>query len=284
MTTTVAMNLAGVIETPGMESSPYLTDIDGLPYVPVGDGGVVLGLSVGDGVFAFDAEHASPGVSLVHADQAARHAVTAFACLGNRVTVRSGAAAGAVGTVFGKRGEEGRVLVVFAPDTLAVLVPGDAMAVRASGQGTELAAGLDGHVMNIDPDILSALPIEIGENEIVVSVRGVVGSKLIGNGIGRPAQQWNLDLQVDARTAPSWQLDHLSIGDLIAVQNLDVRHNAGYRAGWTTVGVVLTTTSPRPGHGPAVMPILCLPSNQVICRVQADDHVGVTAAMLGITG
>ena len=283
MTTTVAMNLAGTIETPGMENSPYLTDVDGLPYVPVGDGGVVLGLSVGDGVFDFDAEHASPGVSLVHADPAARHALTAFACMGNRVTVRSGAATGAIGTVFGKRGEEGRVLVVFESDVLATLVPGDAMAVRASGQGSELPAGLGGAVMNVDPAFLSELPVGIEQNEIEVAVRGVVGSKLIGNGIGRPAQQWNLDLQVDAATAPAWRLEHLSIGDLIAVQDLDVRHNAGYRAGWSTVGVVLTTTSPRPGHGPAVMPILCLPSERLTCRIQSADHVGVTATMLGVT-
>ncbi len=285
MTTTLAMNLAAVVETPGMDNAPYLIDTDGAPYVPIGDGGVVLGLSIGDSVFGFDAEHASPAVSLVHGDQAARHALTAFACLGNPVTVRSGAAAGSVGAVLGKRGEEGRVLVAFSPAVRAKLLPGDAMAVRALGQGSELPAALGGgQLMNVDPALLGELGIDIGQNPIEVGVRGMVGSKLIGNGIGRPAQQWNLDLQVDASSAQRWGLEQLSIGDLLAVQNLDVRHNAGYRAGWTTVGVVLTTGSPRPGHGPALMPILCLPSDRVRCTVQATDHSGVTAATLGLAG
>jgi len=37
--TTVAMNLAGVVEQPGLDSNPYLVDADGHPYLPIGDGG-----------------------------------------------------------------------------------------------------------------------------------------------------------------------------------------------------------------------------------------------------
>jgi hypothetical protein len=107
-----------------------------------------------------------------------------------------------------------------------------------------------------------------------------VGSALIGNGIGRPAQQWNLDVQVDVDNAGSLGLAGLVLGDLLAVRDLDVRHNAGYRRGWTTVGVVVTTTSPRPGHGVGLMPILCVPDQYVSVQVQADTHVGVTAELL----
>jgi hypothetical protein len=285
MSTTVAMNLAGVIESPGLDSSPYLVDADGVSYVPVGDGGVVLGLSLGDGVFAFEAEHASPAVTVVHTDPAARQALTALACLGNRATVRTGSAAGASGVVLGKRGEEGSVLALFASDVLAQLVPGDAIAVRASGQGAQLPAALEAagaRLLNVDPQLLPQLPLTVGEGAVTVAARGIVGSKLIGNGIGRPAHQWNLDLQVDERTAAGWGLAGLSIGDLLVVQNLDVRHNAGYRAAWSTVGVVVTTGSRRPGHGPGVMPMLCLPTDLLEVTVQPEDHVGVTEAMLGL--
>jgi len=38
-------------------------------------------------------------------------------------------------------------------------------------------------------------------------------------------------------------------GDLVAVSDLDVRYNMGYRRGWLTVGVVVHGASPLPGHG-----------------------------------
>lgn len=281
--TLLATNALGIVEHPGLDGNPYLTDADGRPYVPTGEGGVVLGLQLGDSVFGFDADHASPAVALIHPEQAARHALTAFACLGNRVTVRTGAAAGAVGTVLGKRGEQGRVLAWFPPDVLAQLVPGDAMLVRAIGQGARLPepiAGGGGQLLNIDPAVLPALLIVVRDEGITVGVRGRVPSKLIGNGIGRPAHQWDLDLQVDATTAAAVGLEGLELGDLVAVDNLDVRHNAGYRRGWVTVGVVVATTSPRAGLGPGLMPILCVPQQVIDVTVQYTDHVGVTAELL----
>src|SRR5215813_5770873 len=92
--TPVATNLGAVVETPGLAGQPTRLDIDGTPYVPTGDGGIVLGVRLGGGVFATDADHAAPGACLVHAEQPARHALTSYACLGNPVTVRTGAAAG----------------------------------------------------------------------------------------------------------------------------------------------------------------------------------------------
>ena len=53
-------------------------DADGTPYVPVGDGGIVLGLALGDSVFALDGDHAAPGACLTHPNEAARHALAAY--------------------------------------------------------------------------------------------------------------------------------------------------------------------------------------------------------------
>ena len=285
--TLVATNAVGFVEHPGLDGNPYLIDADGRPYVPIGEGGVALGISLGDSVFAFDADHASPAVSLIHPEQPARHALTAFACLGNRVTVRTGAAAGSAGVVLGKRGEAGRVLAWFPPEVTSALVPGDAMAVRAVGQGAQLPSVLHdagGRLLNVDPALLPALGVDVGDT-ISVTVRGTVGSKLIGNGIGRPAHQWDLDLQVDSANAESLGLSGLVIGDLVAVENLDVRHNTGFRRGWVTVGVIVTTTSPRPGHGAGLMPILCVPAGSITVVVRPDGHTGVTADLLtGLLG
>lgn len=278
----VATNAVGFVEHPGLDSNPYLIDADGRPYVPIGDGGVALGLSLGDSVFAFDTDHASPAVSLIHPEQPARHALTVFACLGNRVTIRTGAAAGSIGAVLGKRGESGRVLAWFPPEVMALVVPGDAMAVRARGQGARLPDAmhdLGGQLLNVDPALLPALGIHLGDS-VSVTVRGRVPSKLIGNGIGRPAHQWDLDLQVDAGNAEGWGLTGLLIGDLVAVENLDVRHNIGFRRGWITVGVIVTTTSPRPGHGAGLMPILCVPAGSITVVARPDGYTGVTAELL----
>lgn len=279
----VATNLGGVVETPELADTPFRLDPDGRPYVPTGDGGIVLGVRLGDGVFATDADHAAPGACLVHPEQAARHALTSYACLGNPVTVRTGAAAGERGVVLGKRGELGRVIACFAPDVLARLAPTDAVVVRGYGQGARLPGPVADRVelRNIAPGALALLPVDANGDRVDVSVRAVIGSHVIGNGVGRPIEQWDLDVQVDAGTAPALGLAGLVLGDLLAVDDLDVRHNAGYRRGYRTIGIVVHGGSPRPGHGPGLMPILCGPADAFDVRVDA-GHRGLTeAALLG---
>lgn len=274
----VASNLAGVVETAELSADPYRIDVDGRPYVPTGDGGIVLGVRLGDGVFAADADHAAPGACLVHPEQPARHALTSFACLGNPVTVRSGAAAGARGAVLGKRGELGRVIACFAPDVLAALAPGDHVVVRGYGQGSA-PVGRNVVRRNISPEALDLLPVSHGADLVRVSVRAAVPSSVVGNGIGRPAEQWDLDLQVDRATAAALGLSDLALGDLVAVTDLDIRHNAGFRRGFCTVGLVVHGASPLPGHGPGLMPVLCGPSGSFDLSVDA-GHQGLTETAL----
>lgn len=272
----LAVNLTGVVETPTMPSSPYLIDSDGQPYVPIGTSGVVLGVHLGDGVFDHDADHVAPGVTLAHADQAARHALTAYACFGNAALVRTGAAAGAQGTVLGKRGEEGRVIVVFDDETLAKLVPGDTIVVRGFGQGAALPdVPSDVVLLNADPEAVAKLAVRVADGVVTAGVRAIVPSALAGNGLGRPAQMWDVDLSVSAANAAEFGLADLRLGDLVAINDLDVRHNAGYRRGYRTVGIVVHGGSPQPGHGPGVMPILCGPASTLQATI--DEHAGVRA-------
>jgi hypothetical protein len=285
--TLVASNLAAVVETPELTSHPFRVDRDGRSYVPAGDGGLVLGVRLGDSVFATDADHAAPGACLVHRDQPARHALTSYACLGNPVTVRSGAAAGARGVVLGKRGELGRVITCFGQDVLAALAPGDQLVVRGYGQGLVLpgALGETVQVRNIAPGALALLPAEFGAAGVRISVRASIPSKVVGNGIGRPVEQWDLDLSVDEATAPALGLARLALGDLVAVADLDVRHNAGYRRGYLTVGIVVHGGSPQPGHGPGLMPLLCGPAAAFALAVDEAGHPGLNeAALLGYEG
>lgn len=275
---TVAVNLAGVVESPAIGPSPYRVDVDGHPYVPVGDGGIVLGVGLGDLVSAALGDHVSPGATVGHPDQAARHGLTAYACVGNPVVVRSGAAAGATGRVLGKRGEDGRVLVWLPAEALERLRPGDGISVRAHGQGASLPGLPPGvTLLNLDPWLAPALGIGVRPDGVDVGVRAVVPSRLAGNGIGRPAQQWDVDL---AFPAGDPVLATLRLGDLLAVADLDVRHNMGYRRGHVTVGVVVHGDSPMPGHGPGLVPLLSGPAELLRAVPDAAGHVGLTEQAL----
>jgi hypothetical protein len=279
----VATNLAGVVETPAMPGSPYRIDEDGHPFVPIGDGGVVLGVRLGDGVFATDADHAAPGVCVVHSDPAARLALVSYACMGNPAIVRSGAAAGEAGVVLGKRGEAGRVIVTFPQEVLSQLRPADAIVIRGYGQSAMLPGPIGERVAlrNVAPSALSLLDIDVSGSRVAVLVRGVVPSKVVGNGIGRPTEQWDLDLTINSETAPALGMANLALGDLVAVTDLDIRHNAGFRRGFVTVGIVVHGASPQPGHGPGLMPLMCGAGDAFDLRVNA-DHSGLSeAALLG---
>ena len=285
----VAVNLLGVAEHPGLAGGPYRIDAAGRPYVPAGDGGIVLGVELGDSVFGRAADHVAPGACLVHPDPAARHALAVYACIGNEVVVTTGAAAGARGAVTGKRGEEGRVIGGFSQAVLAAMRPGDQVRVRAVGQGwrpAEFPAEVS--VLNVSPELLSSLPVTVGASAssasagddctVSVGVRALVPSKLAGNGIGRPAVSWCLDLQLPG---PDRDGPDVLLGDLIAVTDIDARWNMGYRRGWVTVGVVAHGASPQPGHGPGITPILTGPATVLRVLPDAAGHVGVTPAVLG---
>jgi Domain of unknown function (DUF4438) len=306
----VSVNLLGVVEHPALGESPYRIDADGVPYVPAGDGGIVLGLRLGDSAFALSADHAAPGACLIHPEPSARRALTIYSCAGNQVQVRTGRAAGAVGAVIGKRGEEGRVIALFRPPDLALMRPSDQVSVRACGQGLR-PPGFPAEVtvLNLDPGLLGALPIttvtagaaaaagaagtagaegpalapesaaaSVSAGAVTVHVRAVVPGKLAGNGLGRPAAGWDLDLQL-APPVPGGAGEVL-LGDLVAVTGIDARYNMGYRRGWVTIGIVVHGSSRLPGHGPGMTPILTAPERALDLRPDDVHHVGLTEAML----
>lgn len=278
----VANNLLGIIEHASLTPMvAYRIDRDGHPYVPTGDGGIVLGVKLGESVFATDGDHAAPGVTIIHPDEGARFALTAFSCIGNEVIVRSGLASGSIGHVVGKRGESGRVIVAFDDLVMQQLVPGDQLSVRAVGQGfapEELPPAVE--VLNVDPELFGTLPFTTEDGITSVSVAGILPSKVCGNGIGRPAQMWDIDLAI-VSDSPDLGGASMRLGDLWAINDLDVRNNMGYRRDWVTVGIICHGGSPMPGHGPGLVPIACGPQSQLRAVVQKEsDEPALTNASI----
>ena len=128
--------------------------------------------------------------------------------------------------------------------------------------------------------MLARLPVAVPDRHdaaVTVGVRMSVPSKLAGNGIGRPAAGWVLDLQLPP--GPDG-IGNLLLGDLVAVTDLDARWNMGYRRDWVTVGVVVHGDSPLPGHGPGITPILTGPAGALRPKPDPAGHVGLTGAVL----
>jgi hypothetical protein len=278
MSALVSVNLLGTVEQAEVGPEPYRVSRDGAPYVPVGDGGIVLGVRLGDSAAAAGTDHVAPGACIVGADASAGYALSAQACIGNPVWVRTGDAAGAHGAVLGKRGEGARVIVVLDQDDLRRLRPGDAVAVRGCGRGASSAVPGTTR-LNAAPGLLEALRVEAAGERWSVGVRGNWPSRFVGNGIGRPTPMWTLELSV-ARPPDRPDGPELRLGDLVAITDLDARFNAGYRRGWLTVGIVVHGGSPLPGHGPGVIAILTGPAECFDLRAEGDDHRGLDEATL----
>jgi len=181
------------------------------------------------------------------------------------------------------------VITGFRQEDLARMRPGDEVTVRASGQGwRHPGVPPEVVVMNAGPGLLGTLPVAWpGEGPMTVGVRAILPSKLAGNGIGRPAAAWDLDLQLPAVPGGPAAEDGqppgaggLLLGDLVAVTGLDARHNMGYRRGWLTVGVVVHGTSPLPGHGPGITPILTGPLAALTAVADVNGHRGLTESGL----
>ncbi|HEV3187478.1 MAG TPA: DUF4438 domain-containing protein [Acidimicrobiales bacterium] len=267
----VSVNLLAFVDQGEVGNDPYRIDRDGNPYVAVGDGGVVLGLRLGDSVFAHVGDHAAPGACVIHPSDDARHAVVGLSCIGNRVVVRTGDATGVEGVVFGKRGGGERVIVVFTQDVLRRLRPSDQVAIMSRGQGAE-ASVVGVTQMNITPEALALVPVRAVGDQLEVGVRVVLSSRTVGNGIGRPMAMWDVDLQIDSTAE---ETSELRLGDLVAITDLDARANAGFRKDWLSIGVVTHGASPQPGHGPGVTIVLSGPAKHFSVRSEGATHQGL---------
>jgi hypothetical protein len=270
--------LVGDVTSPVMGINPYDVTSDGVPFVSVGAGGVCYTVTVGSEAHGWAADQVEPGASIANPDAAANEALLLYACVGNRVTVRSGDAAGAIGVVTGKHEAfhaYKHVLVHLAADALDALVPDDRLVVRAIGRGMKIDELPELTCHSLGPELWEAWAPERADRRLRLRVARVLAPEVVGMGSGRVSGATSIALQAGADEA----LDRLRIGDLVAVSDWDATYYTGYHEGQVTVGVVATGDSPALGNGPATTILLSGPSTAFDLVVDGDANL---AELLGL--
>jgi Domain of unknown function (DUF4438) len=261
----VATVTAGQIANPLVRGSPYRVGRDGVLHVVPGTGGIVLNRRVGDRAVGLAGDHIEPGVALHNNDRevvgppgAANRGMMLLSCVGNRVSVSSGPATGAHGTVTGKHGGINHVLVDFEPAVLKRLRIGDRMRITAYGQGLRLLDFPTVTALNLSPRLLARWGIRPHGPHLHVPVTHVVPSGIMGSGLGKSdGVLGDCDIQIsDPIMRRRFRLGALRFGDLVAVCGLDNRFGPTVRGGRITVGVIVHSDSNVAGHGPGVTPLL----------------------------
>lgn len=258
---------------PGLPASPYLVGAGGEPMLLPAFGGLVYNVRMGDRALGWAAELVQPGVSIKHPEVTANMALRTYACLGNRVTVMSGAATGAVGTVVGKSGRFAEhVICHFPAEVLEKMAPGDRVQVRARGLGLQIQDCPDVVVRNCSPELLEVLDPQVGpDGRLCVPVKGVVPSVLAGAGAGFGSESSVISIQVySPEDLQQIGLPELRFGDLIAIADWDSRFSHGYLRGSIAVGAVCQGGSYRRGYGPGLVVLLSSKTGAIAPQVQPE--------------
>jgi hypothetical protein len=188
-------------------------------------------------------------------------AVQFLTCVGNEVVVASGPACGQRGHVIG---QHAYVLVDFPEPGASQVTTGDQVTIRAVGQGLRLADHSTIGVKNCSPGLIEAMPGGTrpdGRLEVHVAAR--IPAEAIGAGVGMISEYANTDLMgayAGLGEDLSLGLEHLRVGDLVALADQDHRFGRGYRPGYLTIGVISTGQCMLFGHGPGPSSLLSGPA------------------------
>ena len=208
--TLVESQLLGEVTSPELSGSVYTVTRDGLPFVPVGCGGIHYNVTVGMPVFGWAADQAQPGVSLENPDPAANVGLSVFACVGNRAVVRSGPAAGAVGVVTGKHEQFDtfqHVLVDFPQPVIELLVPGDKVAIASVGVGLQIPELPSVTFHSLGPQLWERWAVAMVGGRLEVPVVVTLPPKWWGSGAGGSVlpPRWRCSFPTDRRPG-TWAL------------------------------------------------------------------------------
>ena len=244
---------------------------DGGSILPACFSGINFTVKVGDPAFDWaGAEGVEPGVAIENCCDEANSGLVFMACVGNEALIVNAAQEGKdklkgmTGTVTGKT-SCGRVLVHFPKRIVDKLCVGDAIQVRAVGQGLALPDYPDVKCMNLSPRLLKALnPSEKG-GQVRVPVTKLIPASLMGKGTG-DLLPYAGDIDIQASSPDEVKklaLDQLRLGDIVAIKQYDATHGGRFHAPAVTVGVVVHGSGRTAGTGPGINVLMTSPSGAI---------------------
>ena len=258
-----------------INSGLYEISFEGQPLILPSIGGITPNVRVGDSAFAFMSDHAEPGVSLYHPDEAQNRALNTLACVGNEAVVVSGDAKGERGRTTGKHGGVDHVMVDFPVDVMRRMVIGDRVQIWACGLGMRLLDAPGVKAFNADPDLFHRMNLDVVGGRVRVRVAASVPAAVMGSGLGRPTvARGDYDIQTfDDAMAEQYGLRNLRFGDIVAI--VDADHSVGriYRTGAISVGVVVHGRSFVAGHGPGVTTLLTSAKGEIDVERDPDANL-----------
>jgi Domain of unknown function (DUF4438) len=255
----VRTRLVGVVSP---ASANAVVSPAGLAEVLPGQGGVLTSVQLGDAATGWCSDHLEVGASIRHPEPAADQALQVLACIGNKAVVLDGPASAARGMVAGKHGA---LLVAFPSSELALIGPGDRVAIEAFGSGLRLA-GEDRVVLHsCDPALLEwLLDGTEPDGRLRIRIAAIFAREAAGAGLGMPASRFNIDLDPAlARDPVTSAAANLRLGDIVAVADQDHRCGRRFRAGWLAVGVLCHGRSAAGGHGVGMATLLTGPTDRL---------------------
>lgn len=262
----VVTAVMGEAAPPLLNTGLYDVSHEGEALIVPSVGGINLNVRVGDGAFAFVADHVEPGVSIRNTDDKENLSLNVLACVGNEAVVVSGDAKGARGRVTGKHGGVEHVMVDFPPDVMRAMTLGDKIQIWACGLGLRLEDAPGIKIFNADPDLIERWAPQLGsDGRLSVRVAKIVPAAVMGSGLGRSTVvRGDYDIQTfDDVTAEKYGLRDLRLGDIVAIVDADHSYGRIYRTGAVSVGVVVHGRSYVAGHGPGVTSLLTSPDGKI---------------------
>jgi len=269
------MAVGGRIAAPelmvGMMNNPYIPDTEGRPSVLYGMAGIVFNCRVGDSAYGWEADHIEPGISIAHPMQAYDDAMHYLTCVGNEVVVKSGRAKGEKGVTTG---EHARLLADFEPEALDKLCVGDDILIKARGRGLYFLDYPEIHLKKCSPEFVESLDIREVDDGIEVPIVAEIPTYMMGSGAELNPDFVDQDIMSgDREELARLGIDHLRLGDLVALPNADHRYGRGYREGATTIGLILHGDSVLTGHGAGTMTIMTCGNGQIHWRIDKNANL-----------
>lgn len=148
--------------------------------------------------------------------------------------------------------------------------------IRTLGQGLKTPEAPDVFWMNIDPNLLEAMDLEIDEEgNVHFPVVTVIPAFLMGSGLGSSTMMsGDYDIMTqDPEANEQFGLNDLRFGDFVAVLDHDSTYGPHYKKGAVTIGVVVHSDSFTSGHGPGLTVIATSKDGKIIPYKDPDANL-----------